>query len=148
MTYTFARVGTAVQMRVADYFSHKGRYWVRLHEKNAKITEVLCHHNLKAYLDQYIRGAGLSRDKSEPLFRSAVGRTRRLSAHSMNRFDVYQMIRRRAKAAGIDGSIGCHTFRATGITAYLANGENWKLHNAWQGMQTRKQLGFTTAEAI
>jgi hypothetical protein len=33
----------------------------------------------------------------------------------MNRFDVYQMIQRRAKAAGIDGSIGCHTFRATGI---------------------------------
>jgi integrase len=32
------------------------------------------------------------------------------------------MIRRRAAAAGIDAPIGCHTFRATGITAYLANG--------------------------
>jgi integrase len=32
------------------------------------------------------------------------------------------MIRRRAKAAGIAEEIGCHTFRATGITAYLANG--------------------------
>jgi integrase len=32
------------------------------------------------------------------------------------------MIRRRAKAAGIAAEIGCHTFRATGITAYLANG--------------------------
>jgi integrase len=29
------------------------------------------------------------------------------------------MIRRRAKAAGIAAEIGCHTFRATGITAYL-----------------------------
>jgi site-specific recombinase XerD len=110
MTYTFARVGAAVQMRVAGYFSHKGLYWVRLHEKNGKITEVPCHHNLKAYLDQYIRGAGLMKDKSGLLFRSAAGRTRCLSSHAMNRFDVYQMIRRRAKAAGIDGSIGCHTF--------------------------------------
>jgi integrase len=32
------------------------------------------------------------------------------------------MIRRRATAAGIAAPIGNHTFRATGITAYLANG--------------------------
>ena len=32
------------------------------------------------------------------------------------------MIRRRAKAAGIQTKIGNHTFRATGITAYLKNG--------------------------
>ena len=32
------------------------------------------------------------------------------------------MIRRRAKTAGIHTKIGNHTFRATGITAYLRNG--------------------------
>jgi site-specific recombinase XerD len=32
------------------------------------------------------------------------------------------MICRRATAAGIETSIGNHTFRATGITAYLKNG--------------------------
>jgi site-specific recombinase XerD len=32
------------------------------------------------------------------------------------------MIRRRAAAAGIATSVGNHTFRATGITAYLKNG--------------------------
>jgi integrase/recombinase XerD len=32
------------------------------------------------------------------------------------------MIRRRAKAVGIETAIGCHTFRATGIMAYLQNG--------------------------
>jgi hypothetical protein len=32
------------------------------------------------------------------------------------------MIRRRAATAGIAAEIGCHTFRATEITAYLANG--------------------------
>jgi integrase len=31
------------------------------------------------------------------------------------------MVRRRAKAAGIATRIGNHTFRATGITAYLKN---------------------------
>ena len=32
------------------------------------------------------------------------------------------MIRRRATQAGIKTNIGNHTFRATGITAYLKNG--------------------------
>jgi integrase len=32
------------------------------------------------------------------------------------------MIRRRATAAGIHTPIGNHSFRATGITAYLGNG--------------------------
>jgi len=40
----------------------------------------------------------------------------------MNQFNAWRMIRRRAAAAGIAAPIGCHTFRATGITAYLANG--------------------------
>jgi hypothetical protein len=36
--------------------------------------------------------------------------------------DVYRLIQRRAKVAGIATRIGNHTFRATGITAYLKNG--------------------------
>ena len=32
------------------------------------------------------------------------------------------MIKRRASAAGLPASTCCHTFRATGITAYLSNG--------------------------
>jgi site-specific recombinase XerD len=40
----------------------------------------------------------------------------------MNQLDAWRMIRRRAAVAGIAAEIGCHTFRATGITAYLTNG--------------------------
>ena len=35
---------------------------------------------------------------------------------------VLAMIKRRAAAAGLPPSTCCHTFRATGITAYLSNG--------------------------
>ena len=38
----------------------------------------------------------------------------------MTRFDVFHMIKRRAKAAALPYSTCCHTFRATGITTYLA----------------------------
>jgi integrase len=45
-----------------------------------------------------------------------------LSEKHMGQPDAWRMIRKRAAAAGIAEEIGCHTFRATGITAYLANG--------------------------
>ncbi len=40
----------------------------------------------------------------------------------MTRIDVFRMIKRRALAAGLPYSTCCHTFRATGITAYLEAG--------------------------
>src|SRR5580704_10586043 len=39
----------------------------------------------------------------------------------MGQPDAWRMIRKRAAAAGIAEEICCHTFRATGITAYLAS---------------------------
>jgi len=36
--------------------------------------------------------------------------------------NAYAMVRRRSLTAGIGTAIGNHTFRATGITAYLKNG--------------------------
>jgi len=40
----------------------------------------------------------------------------------MIRSDVLYMIKRRAKGAALPYSTCCHTFRATGIIAYLQNG--------------------------
>ena len=45
-----------------------------------------------------------------------------LTALPMHRIDVWRMIRRRAEKAGIDADMCCHTFRATGLTNFLANG--------------------------
>lgn len=45
-----------------------------------------------------------------------------LTANAMTQADAWRMIRRRAVVAGIAAPIGNHSFRATGITAYLSNG--------------------------
>jgi site-specific recombinase XerD len=122
MAYSFARVSAAIGMRVEDYYGQGKRWWVRLHEKGGKRHEMPCHHNLEAYLDAYLEAAGLNEAKKSPLFRSARGRTGALTKNAMDRVDVYRMIRRRARDAGLDADVCCHTFRATGITAYLENG--------------------------
>jgi len=122
MTYTFARVGAVLGMRVEDYYPQGKRWWVRLHEKGGKQHEMPAHHKLEAYLDEYIQQAGIAQDRKGFLFRTAVGKTKTLSDRPMAQVDVYRMIRRRARDAGILTPIGCHTFRATGITNYLENG--------------------------
>ena len=55
------------------------------------------------------------------MFRTAAGKTGALTANAMWQQDAYRMIQRRATDAGIKTRIGNHTFRATGITAYLKN---------------------------
>jgi site-specific recombinase XerD len=122
MTYTFARVGAVLGMRVEDYYPQGKRWWVRLHEKGGKQHEMPAHHKLEAFLDEYLQQAGIAQDRKGFLFRTALGKTKTLSDRPLAQVDVYRMIRRRAKEAGILTPIGCHTFRATGITNYLENG--------------------------
>ena len=123
MVYTFARVGALVAMNVEDYYPQGKRWWVRLHEKGGKLHDVPAHHNLEAYLDAYLDAAGSWEQKKGPLFRTTRGRTKLLTARRLTRRHAYEMVQRRAKDAGIETAIGCHTFRATGITNYLTNGE-------------------------
>jgi integrase/recombinase XerD len=142
MTYTFARVGAVVALAVEDYFPQKKRWWLRLHEKNGKVNEMPCHHKLEEYLDAYSEAAGLRGDRKGPLFRSAIGKTGQLSARPMLRVDVWRMVRRRASDAGIETSIGCHTFRATGITDYLTNGGRIEVAQRMAGHSNAKTTGL------
>lgn len=60
------------------------------------------------------------------------------------------MIQRRAKVAGITTEIGCHTFRATGITIYLTNGgvlEKAQIMAAHESPRTTK-LYDRTSDAV
>jgi site-specific recombinase XerD len=127
MVYSFARIGAALAMRVEDVFTQNRRLWVRLHEKGGKRHEMPCHHNLEEYLHAYIDGCALADDRKGSLFRTIVRGTGargagRLSRTPLPQANAYQMVRRRAAAAGIATAIGNHSFRATGITAYLKNG--------------------------
>jgi site-specific recombinase XerD len=122
MVYSFARVSAVVNMNVRDYYANGKRFWIRLHEKGGKFHEVPVHHNAEEYLDEYINAAGIITEKTAPIFRTAKGKTQTLTTNRMSRHDAFYMIRRRAADAGITAPIGCHTFRATGITAYLENG--------------------------
>ena len=65
--------------------------------------------------------AGLD-EATAALFQSVDPPGRRLTDRALSRRLVLAMIKRRAAAADLPPSTCCHTFRATGITAYLSNG--------------------------
>jgi site-specific recombinase XerD len=149
MTFALARVGAVVAMRVEDYYPQGKRWWVRLHEKGGKRHEMPAHHTLEAYLDAYIDAAGIRGDGKSPLFRCAVGRTGTLTSTMMNRVDAWRMVQRRAEDLGMKIRIGCHTFRATGITAYLEAGgtlENAQAMAAHESPRTTKLYDRTGDE--
>jgi integrase/recombinase XerD len=142
MVYTFARVGAAVSMKVEDYFVQGRRGWVRLHEKGGKEHEMPAHHNLDRYLEEYIAAAGIAQERKRPLFRTSKGRAGELADRPMLQSDVWRMIRRRALAAGIKTEIGCHTFRATGITAYLKNGGKLEVAQQMANHESARTTGL------
>jgi integrase/recombinase XerD len=149
MVYSFARVSAVVKMKIGDYFDDGRRSWFRFHEKGGKRHEVPAHHNAQEYVDAYIKAANVKeRDAKEPLFRTA-NRKRELTDRPMSRVEVFLMIKRRARVAGLPPSTCCHTFRATGITAYLSNGgtlENAQGIAAHESPRTTKLYDRTNDE--
>jgi site-specific recombinase XerD len=123
LTYSFARIGAALKMKVED-LRPKGAGWqLQLHEKGGKEHKMPSHHALAEALRAYIDAGGIADDRKGWLFRTSPRHTPALLTEKpMAQADAWRMIRRRAAAAGIHAPIGNHTFRATGITNFLENG--------------------------
>ncbi len=138
MVYSFARVGAVVGLNVHDFYQNGKRCWFRLNEKGGKFHEVPAHRNAEAYLDAYLKAAGLTEAKRSPLFRTAPGKADRFTAKRMNRKEALAMIKRRAKAAGLSTKICNHSFRATGITTFLLNGGTVEKAQAIAGHESPK----------
>ena len=123
LTYSFPRITAALRMKVEDLQPQGAGWQVQLHEKGGKPHAMPCHHALAEALRAYIDAAGIAEDRTGWLFRTSPrhGATV-LTEQPMAQAYAWRMIRRRAGAAGIHAPISNHTFRATGITAYLCNG--------------------------
>lgn len=148
MVYSFARVSAVVGMNVGDYYQQGKRWWIRLHEKGGKHHEVPAHHKAEEYLDAYIEAAGIADDKGSPLWRSMT-KERGFGEKRVTRNDVFRMIKRRCRQAELGAVANCHTFRATGITAYLLNGgtiENAQAIAAHESPRTTKLYDRTSDE--
>ena len=93
-------------------------------------------------------GAVIGNEKGTPLWRSMT-KGGAFTPNRMNRVDVFRMIKRRVRQAELGVAANCHTFRATGITAYLLNGgtvENAQAIAAHESPRTTKLYDRTADE--
>ncbi len=122
LVFTFARISAAVAMKVVDVFIQNERLWVRLHEKGGKLHTMPCQHNLEAYLKAYLEASGRADQPKRPLFPTLGRSSEQLTDKPLSRRNALDMVKRRARQAGVKTTICNHSFRGTGITTYLENG--------------------------
>jgi site-specific recombinase XerD len=123
LTYSFARIGAALKMKVEDLRPQGTGWQLHLHEKGGKEHKMPCHHALAEMLHAYIAVASIAEDRKGWLFRTSPRHNAGiLTDQPMDQKDAWRMIRKHAAAAGIAARIGNHSFRATGITNFLENG--------------------------
>jgi site-specific recombinase XerC len=73
LTYSFARITAAVNMKVEDLRPQGAGWRLRLHEKAGKHHTMPCHHSLAEALHAYIAAAGIAEDRKGWLFRTSRG---------------------------------------------------------------------------
>jgi site-specific recombinase XerD len=121
LAYTFARIGSVVNLKVEDYYPSGKRFLLRFREKGGKEKELPVHHKLEEILDQYLQATGLAKEPDSPLFPAALTKTGKLSRRPLARTDAADTLKRRLKQAGLPTHYSPHSFRATGITNFLEN---------------------------
>src|SRR5205814_1649869 len=79
LIYTAVRVGAVARLSLRD-LRHDGTQWtLRFTEKGGKSREIPVRHDLEQIVFSYLAAASLRPGTAEPLFRSAVRRTRALT---------------------------------------------------------------------
>lgn len=119
MLYGFLRVGSVLSVKRAD-LALDGRASLRVREKGGSLRSLPLHVQAAADIADYLALAHF--DDHQPLFVGWPGGGAQRGSQPLRREQVYAMVRRRLRRAGIARIAGCHAFRATGITRFLSQG--------------------------
>lgn len=123
MIYTAARVGAVATLRRGDFYDLGDEYCLRFAEKGGMSREIPVRHDLKQFIGKYLAAGGMEyADKSKPLFRTTIRKTKKLTQNTMTAGDMARMVKRRMRDAGLPSRLSPHSFRVTAITDLLSQG--------------------------
>lgn len=123
LVYTAVRAVGVSKLNLKS-FQFDGQQWnFRFEEKRGKSREIPARHDLERIVREYQEAAGIKDGpKDEPLFRSAKGKTKTLTANRMTGIDICRMVKRRLKDSKLPLILSPHSFRVTAITDLLDQG--------------------------
>jgi site-specific recombinase XerD len=99
LAYTFARIGSVVNLKVEDYYPSGKGFLIRFKEKGGKEKDLPVHHKLEELLDEYLKATDLSNEPASLLFPAALGKTGKLSRRPLVRTDAADMLKRAAETS-------------------------------------------------
>jgi hypothetical protein len=85
LTYSLARIGAALKMKVEDLRPNGTGWQIHLHEKGGKEHKMPCHHALSEMQHAYVAAAGIADDRKGWLFRTSPGHTATLATATSSR---------------------------------------------------------------
>ena len=123
MIYTAARVGAVSKLRRGDFYDGGEQHYFRMTEKGGKFRELPSRHDLRGFVLDYINAGGLEySEKTSPLFRTTIRRTKRLTQNGMTANDMSRMVKRRLADANLPTVYSPHSFRVCTLTDLLMQG--------------------------
>ncbi|QDV83712.1 tyrosine-type recombinase/integrase [Planctomycetes bacterium TBK1r] len=123
MIYTAARVGAVASLRRGDFYDLGDQYCLRFAEKGGKSQEIPVRHDLQKFIFDYLTEGGMEyADKSKPLFRTTIRKTKKLTQNAMTAGDMARMVKRRLRKASLPARLSPHSFRVATITDLLSQG--------------------------
>jgi integrase/recombinase XerD len=123
LIYTAARAGAVASLRLKDLTHDGTQYALRFAEKGGKSREIPVRHDLERFLLEYLAVAVADDEpKTAPLFRTLVRRTGTFTSNAMSGTDIWRMVKRRLKSAGLPAQICPHSFRVATVTDLLSQG--------------------------
>lgn len=123
LIYTASRVGAVAKLRRGDFYNLGEQYCLRFTEKGGKSREIPARHDLQRFIREYLEAGAMEySDKSRPLFRTTIRRTKKLTQNGMTAGDMARMVKRRLRQANLPSMISPHSFRVTTITDLLSQG--------------------------
>lgn len=124
LIYTAARVGAVSKLKRKDLYDTGDQHCLRFNDKGGKSREIPVRHDLQTLLADYLRYASLQVEMrpDQPMFRTTVTKTKKLTERAMTEGDMGRMIKRRMRAAGLPERLSPHSFRVATITDLLSQG--------------------------
>ena len=123
LAYTACRAGAVAKLRLQDFQHDSEQYTLRFQEKGGASREIPVRLELQRDVLAYLEAAGIGADaKDQPLFRSTVRKTKRLTGDALTSKAICELMKRRLKDAGLSSRLSPHSFRVTAITDLLTQG--------------------------
>lgn len=120
LAYTAARAGAIAGLTRGSLQADGTHFRLRFLEKGGKRRDIPVRSDLERFLLDYLAAAGLTdAPPASPLFRTAAGKSGRLTAHGLSGADVCRLVKRRLVGARLPAHLSPHSFRVAVATDLL-----------------------------